>query len=324
MKKRLDEKIFIEVNNSRQGMFLQSQNTENPVLLFLHGGPGSPEFAFTQENPTGLEELFTVCWWEQRGSGISYQKNSPKEKMTIEQMIADTLVVTNYLRERFAKEKIYVIGHSWGTLLGMKTVQRKPELFHAYIGIGQLSNQLESERLAYSYMLNEFRKKDNQKMVRKLEKFPIDQGAEVTNDYLSVRGTGMMKLGIGVMHHCRSMLNIGGMLLRFKGYSLRDKMNFMRGNSFALDCLWRDVLSIDLAEEIPMLEIPVYILHGQFDFQVSYPLAKEFSQKIKAPLVGFYTFEKSAHSPCFEEAEKMCTILREDVLQNQTHLADTF
>lgn len=323
MKKKLDEKIFIEVNDSQQGMFLQSHNTENPVLLFLHGGPGSPEFAFTQENPTGLEELFTVCWWEQRGSGISYQKNSPREKMTIEQMIADTIVVTNYLRERFAKEKIYVIGHSWGTLLGMKTVQRKPELFHAYIGIGQLSNQLESERLAYIHMLNEFRKNNDHKMVRKLEKFPIDQG-EVSTDYLSVRGTGMMKLGIGVMRHCRSMLDIGGMLLRFKGYSLRDKMNFMRGNSFALDCLWRDVLLIDLAKEIPVLNIPIYILHGQFDYQVSYQLAKEFSQIIKAPLVGFYTFENSAHSPCFEEAEKMCKILQDDVLQYQTNLADTF
>ncbi|MGG5370007.1 alpha/beta fold hydrolase [Enterococcus sp. AZ196] len=322
MKKELDEKIFVEVNGVQQGMFLQSMDTENPVLLFLHGGPGSPEFAFTQENPTGLEELFTVCWWEQRGSGISYQRHIPKEKMTIDQMISDTLVVTSYLQKRFAKNKIYVIGHSWGTLLGMLTVQRNPELFHAYIGVGQLSNQLESERLAYSYMLNEFRKNENRKMIKKLEKFPIDQGAEVTNAYLSVRSAGMMKLGIGVMHHCQSMLDIGGMLLRFKGYTLKEKIKFMQGNSFALNCLWNTIMAIDLTKEIPELAVPVYILHGKYDYQVSYTLAKEFSQTIKAPLVGFYTFEDSAHSPCFEEAEKMCRILQEDVLQKQIRLAD--
>lgn len=322
MEKELDEKIFIEVNGDQQGMFLQSVDTDNPVLLFLHGGPGSPEFAFTQEKPTGLEDLFTVCWWEQRGSGISYKKNISRETMTIEQMIADTLVVTDYLRDRFKKDKIYIIGHSWGTLLGTLTVQRKPELFHAYIGIGQLSNQLESERLAYTYMLNEFRQKGEQRMVRKMEKFPIDQGADVTNTYLSVRSAGMMKLGVGVMHDCRSMLNIGGMLLRFKGYSLKEKIKFMQGNSFALECLWDDILKIDLIKEIPELDIPIYILHGKYDYQVSYTLAKEFSQSIKAPLVSFYTFEKSAHSPCFEEPEKMYRILREDILQKRSELAD--
>ena len=318
----LTEKIFIEVNGSQQGMFLQSKQTENPVLLFLHGGPGSPEISFSQDHPTELEELFTICWWEQRGSGISYKKNTPKEKMTIKQMIADTLVVTDYLRKRFAKKKIFLIGHSWGTLLGTLTVQIRPELFHAYIGIGQMTNQLESERLAYTYMLKEFRENKNQKMIKKLEKFPVDQGGEVSNAYLSARSAGMMKLGIGFMHNCRSSMEIGSMLMRFKGYTLKEKIQFMRGNSFALTCLWDEIMTIDLAKEVPELSIPVYILHGSFDYQVSYTLAKKYAQKLKAPIVGFYTFNHSAHSPCFEEVEKMCNILQEDVLQNQITLAD--
>lgn len=110
-------------------MILQSKNTENPVLLFLHGGPGSPEIAFNQKHPSGLEHLFTVCWWEQRGSGISYRRNIPKETMTLEQMIADTIVVANYLCKRFGKNKIYVMGHSWGSFLGILTVQRAPPLW---------------------------------------------------------------------------------------------------------------------------------------------------------------------------------------------------
>lgn len=138
----MDEKIFIEINGARQGMFIKSENTENPVLLFLHGGAGSPEVAFTQKYPTGLEKLFTVCWWEQRGAGISYRHKITPQEMTLEQMISDTITVTNYLRNRFSKNKIYIMGHSWGSLLGVLTVKQQPELFHAYIGIGQVAQQV--------------------------------------------------------------------------------------------------------------------------------------------------------------------------------------
>ena len=322
MKMQLNEKIYIKVNDVQQGMFLQSENVENPVLLYLHGGPGSPEIAFNQKNPSSLERLFTVCWWEQRGSGISYRRDTPKENMTIEQMIADTIVVVNYLRKRFGKEKIYVMGHSWGTLLGVLTAQKVPELFHAYIGIGQLAKQDESERLAYTFMLNEFRSAGNKNMVRKLEKFPIDQGAKVSMEYLSVRSAGMMKLGIGVMRHCTATMDCAKMIIGYKGYTWRDKFNYVKGNTFALNCLWDTILKIDLIEQVPLLEIPVYVLHGKYDYQVSYPIAKQYVQAINAPIKGFYTFEESAHSPCFEEAEKMCQILRDDVLRGRNELAD--
>ena len=135
----ISEKIFIRINGTKQGMFLQSENTQNPVLLFVHGGPGSPEIAFTAKYPTGLEKLFTVCWWEQRGSGISYSRKLTPQEMTMQQMISDTIAVTQYLCERFGKEKIYIMGHSWGTLLSVLTVQQQPELFYAYIGIGQVA-----------------------------------------------------------------------------------------------------------------------------------------------------------------------------------------
>lgn len=322
MKMQLNEKIYIKVNDVKQGMFLQSENVENPVLLYLHGGPGSPEIAFNQKNPSGLEKLFTVCWWEQRGSGISYRRDTPREAMTIEQMIADTILVANYLRQRFGKDKIYVMGHSWGTLLGVLTVQKVPELFHAYIGIGQVAQPDKSERLAYTFMLNEFRSAGNKKMVRKLEKFPIDQGAKVSMEYLSVRSEGMMKLGIGVMRHCTGMMDCAKMIISYKGYTWREKFNYVKGNIFALNCLWDTILKTDLMKQVPLLEIPVYVLHGKFDYQVSYSIAKQYVQAIDAPMKGFYTFEESAHSPCFEEAKKMCQILRDDVLRSRNELAD--
>ncbi len=316
------ERTYLEVNDIRQGMFLQSKDTGSPVLLILHGGPGSPEISFELQYPTGLDDLFTVCWWEQRGSGISYHSDIPRDTMTVEQMIDDTLIVVDYLRERFNKEKIYLMGHSWGSLLGVLTVQRAPELFHAYIGTGQVARQAESEKLAYSYMLEQFRNAGNKKMVRRLENIPIDKGAPVDIRYLGTRTAGMTKLGVGIMHQWTSLTKAVMIVVRCKEYSWSEKMRYAKGGSLSLSCLWDAVAQSDLFEQVPRLETPVYVLQGIFDYQVSYALAKEYLQAVEAPLKGFYTFENSAHSPCFEEPEKMCRILSEDVLQGKIELAD--
>lgn len=319
----MEEKIFVDINGLKQGMVIQYEKPENPVLLFLHGGPGSPEIAFTVKYPPGFEKLFTVCWWEQRGSGMSYNSRIKPQEMTIEQMVSDTIAVANYLRKRFKKEKIYVMGHSWGSVLGILTAQQAPDLFHAYLGMGQVAKQQESERLAYTYMLEQFRAAGNHKMVRKLEQFQIDKGGEITIKYLSVRSSGMMKLGIGIMHNCGSMFDCIKLVLSYKGYTWIEKIKYPLGNSFGLKCLWDFVMNSNFCEKVPRLDIPVYIFQGKYDYQVSYVIAKEFAQNIESPLKGFYTFENSAHSPCFEEPEKLCHILREDVLQGKALLADS-
>jgi pimeloyl-ACP methyl ester carboxylesterase len=151
----LAEKVFVDVNGTRQGLIIESKVASHPVLLYLHGG--MPDYFLSKRYPTGFEDLFTVVWWEQRGAGISYSPAIPRASLTTEQFIADTLTVTDYLRRRFGQEKIFLMGHSGGTFFGIQAAARAPDRFHAYIAVAQMTNQLESERLAYEYMLRRFR-----------------------------------------------------------------------------------------------------------------------------------------------------------------------
>jgi pimeloyl-ACP methyl ester carboxylesterase len=149
----ISEKVFVNINGVEQGMFIKSKDSNNPVLLFVHGGRGMPEYWLTQRYPIGLEDHFTVVWWEQRGAGLSYSVDIAPETMTAEQFVDDTIEVTNYLRDRFGKEKIYLMAHSWGSYIGIQAAAQEPDLYYAYIGIGQITHQIQSEQLAYQYAL---------------------------------------------------------------------------------------------------------------------------------------------------------------------------
>jgi pimeloyl-ACP methyl ester carboxylesterase len=319
----ISEKVFVNINGVKQGMFIKSKDATHPVLLYLHGG--MPDYFLTERYPTGLEDYFTVVWWEQRGSGLSYSADIPPETMTLEQMISDTLEVTNYLRHRFGKEKIYLMGHSGGTFIGIQAAARAPELYYAYIGVAQMSYQLNSERLAYEYMLKQFRKNGNSEMVRKLEAAPVTMADGTPDAYLALRDEAMHSLGIGTTHDMKSVIT-GIFLpsLTSTEYTLIEKVNMWRGKSRSgVSSLWDKMLATDLSKQAPELDLPVYFFHGIYDYTCSYTLAKSYFEKLKAPLKGFYTFEQSAHSPMFEEPEKMQKILLEDVLVAANSLADT-
>jgi pimeloyl-ACP methyl ester carboxylesterase len=317
----LSEKVFVNIGGVTQGMFIKSKNTANPVLLYLHGG--MPEYFLTQKYPTGLEDYFTVVWWEQRGSGISYSTDIPPESMTLGQMIKDVLDVTNYLRQRFGKDKIYLMGHSGGTFIGIQAASQAPEFYYGYIGVAQMSDQLKSEQLAYEYMLKYYKERENMTMVQNLEIAPVKDGTPDT--YLKMRDKVMHNLGIGTTHTMNSVITgIFIPSLICPEYTLKEKINMWRGKSHSgVSSLWDDMLATNLLSKVPKLEIPVYFFGGVYDYTVSYTLAKEYYDNIQAPMKGFYTFEKSAHSPLFEEPEKMQKILCEDVLKGVNTMADS-
>ena len=318
----LSEKIYVEINGARQGMFIKSKDVTHPVLLYLHGG--MPDYFLTGHYPTGLDDTFTVVWWEQRGSGLSSSGDIPRQALTMEQLISDVFAVTNYLRQRFAKQKIYLMGHSGGTFIGIQAAARAPQLYHAYIGVAQMSYQLESERLAYEYMLRYFRGNGVPSMVRKLEAAPVTLEHGTPPEYAAIRDQAMHRLGIGTMHQMRSLLT--GLVLpslQFREYTLPEKVNLWRAKSRSgISIVWDKMVTMDLRKQVTNLETPVYFFHGKHDYTVNYGLAKSYLALIRAPIKGFYTFESSAHSPMFEEPDRMNRILREDVLTASNHLAD--
>jgi pimeloyl-ACP methyl ester carboxylesterase len=318
----ISEKVFVDINGVRQGMFIKGKDTANPVLLYLHGG--MPDYFLTEKYPTGLENYFTMVWWELRGSGLSYSKTIPTGTMTHEQMISDTKEVTNYLRNRFRKEKIYLMGHSGGTFIGIQTAAKYPELYNAYLGVAQISNQLRSEKLAYDFMLGQFRDKGDLKMVKKLEASPVTMINGTPPAYSAVRDIAMHSLGIGTTHDMKSVISgIFFPSLKCSEYTVSEKVNLWVGKSRAgISIVWKNILATDLSEKFTKLKIPVYFFEGVYDYTCSYSEARSYFEKLEAPVKGFYTFEKSAHSPFFEEPDKMQKIIREDVLAGENNLAD--
>lgn len=311
----ITEKNKIEIGDVEQGFFIRSENPENPVILFLHGGPGSPELPIIirHEPKDRLEMHFTVCWWEQRGSGLSYHGDSDKSKMTIDQMVEDTREMTEYLLKRFKKNKIYLLGHSWGTYLGVKTIEKYPELYSAYIGVGQMTNQGESEKNAYDYMLSYAEKINDTDAIAKLKKYPKHAPDFPRFDYMkTVRSELLNKYGIGITREGMSMTDAATYLFRFKGYTIPEKINYVRGMNFSIRNIQADYF-IDFSKPI---EVPVYIIQGKFDYQTSYEVAKKYFKNVKAPKKEFITFENSAHSPLIEEPEKFTRTVQNIVEQN--------
>jgi len=318
----ISEKLRVDINGSEQGMFLRGRDRTRPVLLYLHGG--MPEYFLTRRYPTGLEAEFVVCWWEQRGAGLSYRRGMSLESVTVGQLVADTLALTNCLRRRFGKDRIYLMGHSGGSFIGMHAVAKAPDLYHAYIGVAQMANQLASEKRAYDHMLERCRAERRGALARKLEAAPVTLEGGVPPAYLRVRDEAMHALGVGTMRKMRSVVT--GVFLEFlrnRDYTLTEKITMWRGKAATgVSSMWKEMLAIDLADHVLEVGVPVYFLHGVHDYTCTCAEASAYFDRLTAPLKGFYTFSESAHSPMFEEPDRFMAILREDVLHGANRLAD--
>jgi pimeloyl-ACP methyl ester carboxylesterase len=144
----------LRLGGRSQAVMIRGYSMDNPVLLYLSGGPGGSDLPWSRAIMTELQRNFILVGWDQPGSAKSYPALAPSSGLTIDQEVADTVELTNYLRRRFDEPKIYLLGESWGSVLGVLTVQRHPDLFHAYIGVGQMVNPRETDRRLYRDMLS--------------------------------------------------------------------------------------------------------------------------------------------------------------------------
>jgi len=174
-------------------------------------------------------------------------------------------------------------------------------------------------------MLQLARESGNTRLVHKLEAAPPTATAPLPGAYMALRDEAMHTLGVGTTHDMKSVVTgVFVPVWQDPEYTLREKINIWRGKwSPYSKTLWNQMLATDITAVVPELPVPTYFLHGVYDYTVAYALTKAYFAQLKAPLKGFYTFERSAHSPIFEEAEKTRRILREDVLTGVTNLADT-
>ncbi len=311
----ISEKTFITIGGIEQGIFLRGKDADRPVLLYLHGGPSFSEYFLVEKHPTGLEDEFVVCYWDQRGGGISANPDIPAETMTMDQLLSDTVELTEYLRDRFGKEKIFLAAHSGGTIFGIQAAAQFPEFYHAYFGIAQITNQRESEKIAYQYLLGQYEERGDSSMVAKLQKYPILQDESAIPGFFKsvLRDQAMHELGVGTMRNMHSIgWDISWPIMRSKAYTLEEKINLWRSKIFFVNktSLKEEALNTDLTTQVTSLEIPVYFLSGAWDLTVNTDLSKAYLEQLDAPVKEFYTFEHSAHSPNYEEPDKMMEILK--------------
>ncbi len=315
MKYPIDKKVRIPLGGVEQAVHIWGTRQENPVVLFLHGGPGIPNRHGMAKNHMDLLEDFTIVAWDQRGTGGSYFGCAP-ETLTLDQLIADCAQLLDYLCRELDKKKIFLLGGSWGTELGTFVCQRHPDKVAGYIGYGQVVNGIENENLSYAFALEQAQAAGNAEDIAELERI----GPPVDGQYKPVFE--------GLMAQRRIMKKYGGHSTKKGGYfsgtvvpiltspelSIRDKIGTAKGYKVCLSQMWPTIVHYDFVKDCGPFPMPYYIFQGRLDRNTPSALVQEFYDSIQAPDKDLIWFEHSAHGPLGEEPEKFKQLMREKFL----------
>lgn len=297
----------IELGGVTQWVSLRGKDRKAPILVCLHGGPGSPETPLVRRHCAGLlEESFLVVAWEQRGAGKSYHAGDG-QALSIPLMLADLLALVDWLRARFGKEKVYILGHSWGSLLGILFAQAHPERVAAFGGGGQFCGGLDNERESYRWTLEQAKARRNRRAVKELSAISWYGVEPLGGDWrkaIKVERRWLYRMGGGIGHDRFSMLGLAWTLVSGPEYTLADKLSYLKGSERSLDQLWEAALGYDLRKSLVRLEVPAYFFLGRWDWTTPSSLASDYLRALEAPKKDEVWFESSAHSPCYEEPGK--------------------
>jgi len=302
----------VEINGTKQTLLLRGESRSNPILLFLHGGPGTAQISFARRWLKELEKDYIVVNWDQRGAGLSYSSKIPKESMTIEQFIEDARAVSELLLEWFSQEKLFLVGHSWGSVLGTLTAARYPHLFHAYVGMGQVAAMADGEAASYRFTLETAKQRGLAKAVRELERVAPLPYSDMKRIQVERKWLGQFG---GVMRRGSATRLVLDTLLTTTEYTLTDFVRFTRGAIFSMTHLWDELMTVNLPVQVPRLEMPVYYILGRYDQNCPCELAADYFNQLSAPAKELFWFENSAHLLVGEEPAEFARVMRK-VLQD--------
>jgi pimeloyl-ACP methyl ester carboxylesterase len=303
----------IRLGGVKQAVLIRGRSVENPLLLYIHGGPGVPEMTLVRHYNAKIEDSFIVVSWDQRKAGKSYSPLIPGASLTVDRLVSDAFELIKILCNRFGKKKVVVLGHSWGSIIGIRLAQKHPTRVAAYIGMGQMVHVAESERLSHRFTLDAAGKLGNRRAVSALQRMKNDPrtGAGGLRDRAVQR---------------RWLLRFGGLLRGVKAsriflntffgheYNLFDLFGFLAGKRASMRAMWKELLDVDLVRTAPELEVPVFFFMGRYDRYACPEPAEKYFETLQAPKKEMIWFEDSAHSPNIEEPEKFNEVMTRQIL----------
>ena len=314
----------IKLGNVKQWIFIRGVDQNNPLLIFLHGGPGEPSAGISSSRRLDAELIkhFTVVHWDQRGGGKSYCPSIPVDSMTLDRLVEDCNELIDYLRNRFDKPKVFIVAHSSGTVIGIKTAHRYPEKIHAYVGAAQIINDCEHETINYNFILEEAKRLGNAKHQAAIEAIglpPYETPKKLWDKAnFIVRYGGMIAdFSIGKM--------IGLVLPYFTSpeYSLMDGIRILmgKGRNFTTYALWEELAEVNFTREIDSIKVPIFFFEGKYDMITPTVVVEDFFNQLLADKgKRLVIFEDSAHYVMLEEKEKYISTLIGVVLKESLEI----
>ncbi len=289
----------VELGGMEQWILIRGENMDNPVLVWLHGGPGSTQMPLAHHLDRKLEEEFVVVHWDQRGAGKSNPRSFDEKTMSLKQFKSDGLELIEYIIERLDKEKVYLLGHSWGTCLGIELTAENPDYIHAYIGVSQVVNDRRAVRIAYDWLMETAREKNDRDRIEFLEEL-----GEPPYDHFEYRQLASL-VGEYGGNFDLDIWRIALVALRSPEYRVVDYFRLLGGMNRGGGPLHdgEEMLHFNYIEAVPALEAPVFFLVGAKDYNTPTELVEEYYQTIEVPRKDLIIFEDSAHTPFLKETE---------------------
>jgi proline iminopeptidase len=319
----VQQQLYVPINGTRQWISIRGNDVRNPILLVLHGGPGSPEApaAWTFQEP--WQDYFTVVEWSQRGTDKTYEANTPARMapgMSAAGMTDDAAVLVQYLQRRFHKKKIFLMGHSWGTVLGVMLAQRHPDWFYAYIGVGQVVNTRRGERVGYAFALHEAQAHHNSQAIRQLKGIAPYPGNTLTLDAIGVRSKWEMYYG-GLADGRQDFQWDAQTWMLSPEYTNRDLNAIGTGSLYSLKYLLPALLGVNF-DKVTDFGCPVIQFVGAHDYTTPSSLVIDWFKTLHAPSKRLVVFADSGHMMFEEQPGRFLVHMVNDALPYATAAGD--